>query len=287
MTHKRGYLRFPLKYRLEHWVLFLTFTALAVTGLVQKYAQADLSIRLIELLGGIASIRSIHRIAATMMMIETIYHFGQIVYNLRVRRHNPELMLTRTDFRNAWQALKYNLGRSSEHPRQGRYTFEEKFEYFALIWGTIVMIVTGFVLWNPIAATAVLPGEFIPTAKAIHSGEALLAVLSLIVWHFYHVHIRSFNRSMFTGYLPMETMQEEHPLELEEAQQTAGGVPDAGYHNRRRVYLISYGALSLLLLVGIYLFITFEETAITTVPPQEKVEIFTPNEAQLPEPVSF
>ncbi|HLA42710.1 MAG TPA: cytochrome b/b6 domain-containing protein, partial [Aggregatilineales bacterium] len=180
--HEHRYLRFPLRYRLEHWVLFLTFTALAVTGLVQKFAQHDLSIWLIDLLGGISSVRSIHRIAATIMMVETIYHFGEVGYNLRVRRDKSELMLTRMDLRHAWQALKVNLRRSTEPPRQGRYTFEEKFEYLALVWGTLVMIVTGSVLWNPIATTAILPGEFVPAAKAVHGGEALLAVLSLIVW---------------------------------------------------------------------------------------------------------
>ena len=271
--HEHRYLRFPLRYRLEHWVLFLTFTALAVTGLVQKFAQHDLSIWLIDLLGGISSVRSIHRIAATIMMVETIYHFGEVGYNLRVRRDKSELMLTRMDLRHAWQALKVNLRRSAEPPRQGRYTFEEKFEYLALVWGTLVMIVTGSVLWNPIATTAILPGEFVPAAKAVHGGEALLAVLSLIVWHHYHVHIRKFNRSMFTGYLSEEEMQEEHPLELEERGNTANTPPDAGYGKRRRVYLTVYGVISVVLLAGIYLFVTFEQTAVATIAPIEDVEV--------------
>ncbi len=71
-----------------------------------------------------------------------------------------------------------------------RYTWEEKVEYWSLLWGTIVMIVTGFMLWNPIATARFLPGEFIPAAQVVHGGEALLAILAVLVWHFYSVHLR-------------------------------------------------------------------------------------------------
>ncbi|MCS7039976.1 MAG: hypothetical protein NZP34_10260, partial [Caldilineales bacterium] len=74
-------------------------------------------------------------------------------------------------------------------------------EYWAVIWGTAVMIITGFMLWNPITTTKFLPGSWIPAAKAAHGGEALLAFLAIIVWHVYNVHIKTFNRSMFTGKL--------------------------------------------------------------------------------------
>jgi hypothetical protein len=76
------------------------------------------------------------------------------------------------------------------------------------------MAITGFILWNPIASANLLPGEFIPAAKEVHGGEALLAVLAIIVWHMYHVHIRHFNKSMFTGRMTEEEMLEDHPLEL-------------------------------------------------------------------------
>ncbi|HRL12289.1 MAG TPA: cytochrome b/b6 domain-containing protein, partial [Aggregatilineales bacterium] len=144
-TH-RTYLRFPLAYRLEHWTMVLSFTTLAVTGLVQKYAMADLSIWLINTLGGIESVRVIHRIAAVVLMVESVYHVGLIGYNLLVRRYRADLMLNPRDLRVAFQSFSYNMGWRKERPQQGRYTFEEKFEYFAIIWGTLVMIVTGFVL---------------------------------------------------------------------------------------------------------------------------------------------
>ncbi len=76
------------------------------------------------------------------------------------------------------------------------------------------MIITGFMMWNPIATARFLPGDFIPAAKAAHGGEALLAVLAIIVWHMYGVHIKHFNKSMFTGKISEEEMLDEHPLEL-------------------------------------------------------------------------
>ena len=88
-----------------------------------------------------------------------------------------------------------------EPPQEARYTFGEKVEYWSVVWGTVIMAVTGFMMWNPISTLRFLPGEAIPAAKAAHGGEAVLAVLAIIIWHFYHVHIKTFNKSMFTGKL--------------------------------------------------------------------------------------
>ena len=97
------------------------------------------------------------------------------------------------------QALLYNIGFAKTYPQMGRYTFEEKMEYWAFVWGAAVMGMTGFLMWNPITATQYLPGEFVPAAKAAHGGEAVLAVLAIIIWHMYGVHIKRFNKAMFTG----------------------------------------------------------------------------------------
>jgi cytochrome b subunit of formate dehydrogenase len=270
--------------------MVLSFTTLAVTGLVQKFAFAGISIWLINTLGGIESVRVIHRIAAIVLMVESVYHIGLIGYNLIVRRYRADLLLGVRDIKVALQSFAYNMGWRQERPQQGRYTFEEKFEYFAIIWGTLVMIVTGFVLWNPIATTAVLPGEFVPAAKAVHSGEALLAVLAIIVWHSYHVHIRRFNKSMFTGRISEEEMHEEHPLELarfkeETPEQPA---PDSGLPQRRRRFLMIYGAIAVILLIGIAIFVTFEQTAIETVTPPEPVTVLAELPARsAPQVVSF
>ncbi len=149
-----------------------------------------------------------------------------------------------------------------------RYTFEEKAEYWALLWGTVVMVATGFILWNPIAATTLLPGQFIPAARAAHGGEAVLAVLSIIVWHIYGVHVRHFNRSMFTGRMSEEEMLHEHPAELEKIR---AGLPygeqsAAVLKRRMRVFVPVAALVAVLLLGALYWFVTFEQTAIDTLP---------------------
>jgi formate dehydrogenase gamma subunit len=278
MSESPKYLRFTISDRVEHWVQMASFTILAITGLVQKYATSPVSETTIRMLGGIETTRIIHRLAAIVLMLAVVYHLGALGYRLFVRRVQPSIIPTVRDIQAAWQMLLYNLGRQKNKPQQGRYTFDEKVEYWALVWGTTVMAITGFMMWNPIASARYLPGDFIPAAKAAHSGEALLAVLAILVWHFYMVHIKHFNKSMFTGYLSEEEMLEEHPLELADIKAGVAERPldPVQVQKRRRIFFPAYGVIAAVLLFGIYTFVSFEETAITTVPPAEQVVAFSP-----------
>lgn len=278
MSETRLYLRFTVADRIEHWVQMASFTTLAVTGLVQKFATAPLSEGIVALLGGIENVRLIHRTAAIIMMVGVVYHLGALGYRLYVRRVRPSIVPDLNDVRAAWHMFLYNLGLRETKPQQGRYTFEEKVEYWAFVWGTLVMVITGFMMWNPIATARLLPGEIIPAAKVAHGGEALLAVLAVVIWHFYSVHLRHFNKSMFTGHLTEDEMLEEHPLELADIK---AGVAERHWspeqiRQRQRLFFPAYTLIAALLLAGIYAFVTFEETAITTVPPAEQVVVFAP-----------
>lgn len=277
-NEKRKVLRFPLPYRIEHWTFMLTFTTLGITGLVQKYVSSSISKSIIGALGGIENTRTIHHIAATLMMIEVVYHLGILLFRLYVKRYRPVMLPSIYDIRAGIQALLYNLGLAKTRPQQGRYTFEEKLEYWAVVWGTVVMVLTGFMMWNPIATAKFLPGQFIPAAKAAHGNEALLAVLAIILWHMYHVLVRTLNKSMFTGYISEKEMIEEHPLELadKKAGLEAQLVDTKLEMQRRRVFLPAYGVVAIVLLVGIYTFVTFEQTALATRPPAETVVVFAP-----------
>lgn len=278
MNGNRRYLRFSLPERIEHWVLTLSFTALAVTGLPQKFASGRLSQWTIGALGGIESVRVIHRTAAILLMLEAVYHVVVIGHRVLVRRDRMTILPGLQDARVALHALMHNLGLREGRPQQGRYTFEEKVEYWALVWGTLIMTITGFMLWNPILTARIVPGEFIPAAKAAHGAEAVLAVLAILVWHTYHVHVKHWNKSMFTGYLSGEEMLEEHPLELAEikAGVTKRAVDPQVLSRQRRFFAVTFGVLAVWMLMGIYYFVTFEETAITTVPPAEDVVVYAP-----------
>ena len=268
--------RFPVSYRVEHWALTISFFLLAVTGLVQKYPDAGLTQWLIGVMGGIETTRLLHHLSAIVMMFLTIYHIGVVGYRIFVQRRRLTMLPGKQDLTNAIDLLKYNVGRSNKRARQGRYTFEEKLEYWAVVWGTVVMGITGFMLWNPIAATKFLPGQFVPAAKAAHGAEAVLAVLAILIWHMWHVHIRHWNRSIFKGYLTEEEMEDEHPAELADIR--AGRIDRAPatevVGKRRRVYFPVFGALAAVMLVGIWFFVGYETTAVTTLPPAEEVTVF-------------
>jgi cytochrome b subunit of formate dehydrogenase/mono/diheme cytochrome c family protein len=278
MNSETRILRFSVAYRIEHWVLTLSFGLLALTGLVQSFMDYGFARQIIGFLGGIENVRLIHHLSAIVMMLQTIYHLGTVGYRMLVERQRMTMLPGKDDVVNALQALRYNLGLAKSAAREGRYTFAEKLEYWAVIWGTVVMGATGFMLWNPIATTKILPGDFVPAAKAAHAKEALLAVLAILIWHFYHAHLRHLNLSIFTGFLTREEVEEEHPLELERIR--AGQVgPRATVEQiaqRRRIYLPIYGVLAIGMLAGVYFFVAFEETAISTVPPAEQVAVYVP-----------
>ncbi|HEX5807999.1 MAG TPA: cytochrome b/b6 domain-containing protein [Anaerolineales bacterium] len=278
-TVTRTYERFPLARRVEHWVMMLSFTLLAITGLPQRFSSAPISIAFVGILGGIETLRAIHHVAAIVMMLGTAWHLLVFGYLSYVRRTRFTMLPTLQDVKDGWQALLYNIGRSKTPPQMGRYTFEEKMEYWAFVWGAIIMGLTGFMMWNPITTARFLPGEVIPAAKAAHGGEALLAVLAIIIWHMYGVHIKRFNRSMFTGKMTEEEMLHEHPLELADIKAGLAERPvdSAALRKRQRIYLPVAGLLALFMLLGVYGFVNAETTALTTVERQAPtVVVFVP-----------
>lgn len=275
----RLYERFPLARRIEHLVMLLSFTTLGLTGLPQKFPTAPIAIAFVNILGGIESLRSIHHFAAVVMMLGTAWHILVFGYMAYVRRTRLSMLPTIQDIKDGWQALMYNLGFAKTFPQMGRYTFEEKMEYWAFVWGAIVMGLTGFMMWNPITTAKFLPGEVIPAAKAAHGGEAVLAVLAIIIWHMYGVHIKRFNKSMFTGNMSEQDMLHEHPLELADIK---AGIADrpvdpAALRQRQRIYLPVAAVLALFMLAGVYGFVNAEDTALTTTERQAPtVEVFVP-----------
>lgn len=263
------YERFSLTQRIEHSVMLLSFTTLAVTGLPQKYPLNGVSQFVVGLFGGIDNLRSVHHFAAILLIVVATYHVLMLGYKLYVQRVRMTMLPGFQDAKDALQAFLYNIGFAKQRPQMGRYGFEEKAEYWALIWGTVVMAITGFFMWNPVAVTQWLPGQVIPAAKAAHGAEAVLAVLAILVWHFYGVHVKFFNKAMWTGKLSEEEMLHEHPLELADikAGSASHEVAPEVLKKRRRIYYPIAIVLALAMLFGIYAFATMEQTAITTVLP--------------------
>lgn len=263
------YRRFDTWQRIDHIVLLTSFTVLGITGIPQMFSVHPWATWAILAMGGIETVRIVHRVAATILMLGAIYHGGVMTYKVFVRRVRLTMLPGWQDVKDAFQAFAYNLGLNKHEPRMGQYNFAEKAEYWAVIWGTVVMIITGFMLWNPITTTLFLPGEIIPAAKAAHGGEALLAVLSIITWHFYHVHVKRFNKSMFTGYLSRGEMEEEHAAELALIESGWRELPPdpVAIRRRTRIFVPMAIVISTTLLVSLYIFVTHEHTAIRTIEP--------------------
>jgi len=277
------YLRFPVVRRIEHLIMLLSFTTLGLTGLPQKYTESSIGAFVLGLLGGIENLRFIHHTAAIVMMFGTAYHILVMGYSVFVLRDQMSMLPSIQDAKDGLQALLYNLGLAKTYPQMGRYTFEEKMEYWAFLWGAAVMGATGFLMWNPITATQYLPGQFVPAAKAAHGGEAVLAVLAIIVWHMYGVHIKRFNKAMWTGTQTEAEMLHEHPLELADMKAgLADKRPDAAtLRKRKMIYYPVAAIVTLGMLAGIFGFINGEKTALTTIAPLTETQIYSP---QTPQP---
>ncbi|HEY5901522.1 MAG TPA: cytochrome b/b6 domain-containing protein, partial [Anaerolineales bacterium] len=237
--HQRTYQRFTLAQRIEHLSMLLSFSLLGLTGLPQKFASHPLAQAVINGLGGIETLRLIHHTAAVVMMLGTIYHIIVVGYKIFVTRVRMTMLPNLQDGMDAIGAFLHNVGLRKTRPQIGRYGFEEKAEYWAFVWGAVVMGFTGFLMWNPISSARILPGEFIPAAKAAHGGEALLAVLAIIVWHMYGVHLKHFNTAMWTGRLTEEEMLHEHPLELADIKAGLATRPQdpAAVKRRRQTFI--------------------------------------------------
>ncbi len=281
--------RFPLARRIEHLTMLLSFTTLGLTGLVQKFALSPISQFLVGLLGGIERTRAIHHFAAIVLILGAMYHLIVFGYHMFVLHTHLSMLPSFQDAKDAFQALMYNIGLAKSRPKMGRFTFEEKAEYWAFVWGTVVMAITGFLMWNPITSAKFLPGEFIPAAKAAHGGEAVLAVLAIILWHMYGVHIKFFNKAMWTGKMTEAEMLHEHPLELADIKSGIANrrLDAATIRRRQKIYFPIASVLILGMAAGIFSFINAEDTALKTIPPQDsqKIEIYVPQTAT-PQPTS-
>lgn len=216
----RTFERFSLSQRIEHLLMIVSFTSLMLTGIPQKFNEAGWAQWMLSALGGIEFVRQIHHFFAVLFILESVYHLLYVVYVAAIKRGRLHMLPELADVREALHSVLYLLGRMKTPPRHSRYDFRQKFEYWGVVWGSAVMVITGAIIWFPVAASRILPGEFIPAAKAAHGGEALLALFVIVVWHFYGAHFNQhafpFDTSIFTGKISEKRMIEEHPREYEQ-----------------------------------------------------------------------
>lgn len=219
----RHFVRFSLFQRLQHIAMFVSFTLLALTGLPMRFPEAGWLSSVYRVVGGLQAARLIHRVSAMVMILVGAVHLGYLLA-LLVRHRGRVLeawpmIPNAKDARDWWETSKYYFGLRPDLPPYDRFSFREKFDYFAVFWGLPVMMFSGLVLWFPVWFGNRLPDLAIGIAYIMHSDEAILAIAAIVVWHFYNVHYNPakfpMNPVWWTGTLSEEEIRKEHPLEYE------------------------------------------------------------------------
>ena len=211
--------------RVQHWLLLTSFIVLVLSGFALEYPDSWLG----WMTGNSEAIRRIiHRVAAVVMMIVGIYHLLYLILFREGRQWLIAMLPKWKDVTDLYLNFKHFVFNRGEGPKFARFRYIDKAEYWAVIWGTAIMALTGLMIWFKIGVFGFLPRWWLDVATAIHLYEAVLATLAIVVWHFYQVFfdpdVYPMNWAWWDGQLSLEHYQAEHPLDLE-AVLEAGHVP--------------------------------------------------------------
>ncbi len=219
--------RFDIHQRIQHWFMLSGVIILGLTGWPLRGAGSheaqESSRKIMALFGGPHGAALVHRIAAVMIIFAGAYHLLYLVTKASKRTLPLSMVPVPKDAFDMRDNLLHMLGLRPERPRFARYNYLEKFDYWAVFWGMIMMVGTGFVLWFPVFFAKYAPAWILTSAQIIHGEEATLAVLFLFVVHFYNAHLKPSIFPMswvwLTGKISLEQMKEEHPAEFDKLRE--------------------------------------------------------------------
>jgi len=224
----REIVRLTFNQRIQHWLLLTSFVALVLSGFALQYPDSWLA----WLLGGSEYLRRIiHRVAAVIMLGVGVYHLAYLYLSQEGRLWFKDMLLRGKDFKDVIGNFGYYLGASKVRPKIARFGYAEKAEYWAVLWGTLIMGLTGLMIWFKLGLFSLLPRWTIDIALAVHFYEAVLATLAIVVWHFYHVifdpDVYPVNFAFLDGRVSEEQYREEHELAYEESRKEIPDTPEA------------------------------------------------------------
>jgi formate dehydrogenase gamma subunit len=205
--------RMNFSQRMQHLTLALSFILLAITGFALKFPDSWVG----RMMGSSEPFRRwSHRIAGVVLLAVGVYHVFYLLIDREGRQLVKDLAPTPKDARDMVENARYLTGLSGEKAKIARFGYAEKMEYWAVIWGTMIMGATGLMIWFKMDVTRFLPRWAVDVALTIHYYEAILACLAILVWHFYHVifdpDVYPLNWAMWNGKVSKHWQEEEHPL---------------------------------------------------------------------------
>jgi cytochrome b subunit of formate dehydrogenase len=205
--------RMTLKQRVQHLTLLISFFILVLTGFALKYPNSWLAVAFIN-----ETVRSVlHRIAGVVLIVVSLYHLYYVIRDPDGRQLIKDMLPDWKDITDVRDAMRFYLGLSDHRPMFRRFSYAEKAEYWALVWGILVMAGTGLMIWFKMLVGKHLPGWWLDVAILIHWYEAILATLAIIVWHLYAVifdpDAYPMNWAWFDGKMSIEHYEHEHPLD--------------------------------------------------------------------------
>ncbi|HTT64349.1 MAG TPA: cytochrome c3 family protein [Bryobacteraceae bacterium] len=206
--------------RVEHGLLVVSFSVLVWSGFALTYPNQWWATPLLAWESGWAVRGTVHRIAGVILMGLALTHVISLAARRDLRAHWKGLLPKLEDLREGLAAFAYNVGVRTQKPATSRHSYIEKIEYWAVLWGVMVMALTGVLLWAHTYILAWLPGIVLNVAGSIHFYEAVLATLAIVIWHLYRVifdpDVYPVDPSWLTGYSVREYPAEETGEDSEE-----------------------------------------------------------------------
>jgi formate dehydrogenase gamma subunit len=179
--------RLNLHFRIAHWLVMVSFPVLILTGFALKFPEAWWAAPLLNWEGQFAFRGTVHRTAGVILIIALVYHIIHLIASRRDRILVKLMIPGYEDALVAWGMIRYNLGLSKQRPIFGAVNYAEKMEYWAFLWGTVVMAASGFLLWFNNFTLRNFPKWVSDAAEVLHYYEAILATFAILIWHLYIV----------------------------------------------------------------------------------------------------
>lgn len=251
--------RFSLNERIQHIILAVTVILLVLTGMPLRFHNAPWASYFYAVFGGIEYAPIVHRVAGSILLVLFVYHLYYLGRNilkngLLPMKHRGELTVMNViklfltlpmmpnlkDLRDVRDLFKYLFFLSDQRPQGAKWTWKEKFDYWAPFWGMLIIGTSGLIMWNESLSARLFTGQIINYALIAHSDEALLAALFLFIWHWYNVHfsisVFPMGKAFLSGYLSEDLMIEEHYEHYVEVMTECGYSreikPPHGQHHR-------------------------------------------------------